>query len=111
MTSAPQKAKIATTFAQRVTLIQVFGLTDTEDDVDGQMPGNGGGYDDSADLITEAQADELENLALEVNANVGAFLAFISTAWGCTEPLQHLGQIPVTHFNEAKAQLERKRKK
>ncbi len=38
MTSAPQKAKIATTFGQRVTLIQVFGLTDTEDDVDGQMP-------------------------------------------------------------------------
>jgi len=38
LTSAPQKAKIATTFGQRVTLIQVFGLTDTEDDVDGQMP-------------------------------------------------------------------------
>lgn len=38
MTSESQKAKIATTFAQRVTLIQVFGLTDTEDDVDGAMP-------------------------------------------------------------------------
>ena len=63
MTSNAQKAKIATTFAQRVTLIQAFGLTDCDDDVDGMEP------DTRGPTITDEQERELEALGESAAVN------------------------------------------
>lgn len=109
LTSAPQKAKIATTFAQRVTLIQVFGLTDTEDDVDGALPDADGGFDDeggSPDTIDGATA-----------ANIGAMLDESPDPAG--ERKRFLGwlgvpsvdAIPASRAREAVAAIEAKRRK
>ena len=96
MTSAPQKAKIATTFAQRVTLIQVFGLTDTDDDVDGTMPDNGGG-----ERVSMEQEANLRALAEEVGADIGRFCGFMG--------IDVLGSLPASRLDDAVRALESKR--
>jgi len=102
MTSAPQKEKIATTFAQRVTLIQAFGLTDTEDDVDGEMPGDpthvAPGRSEPTETISEAQEMTLVALLDELGGDTRErFLA----AYG----IEHVGALPVALFGKAKKQL------
>lgn len=111
LTSDCQKAKIATTFAQRVTLIQVFGLTDTEDDIDGTMP-VGEVRDDGGDQfgatqdgrITEHQVANLAAIISEApvpDAEAKKFLAHMGVA--------RLAEIPAARFEYASKLLEKRR--
>lgn len=106
MTSAPQKAKIATTFAQRVTLIQVFGLTDTEDDVDGAMPEGGGGDDEGGDVIAPDVAANLNAMFDEAPDPAGERSRFLR--WIGAESID---AIPSARSREAVAAVEAKRRK
>jgi len=102
MTSQSQKGKIATTFAERVTLKQVFGLTDCETDTDGQEPENG--YeprDMSGAKITPEEAEKIRARLAAINRTEYAFLEYVSKVWGCTEPIMHLEDIPATHLDDA----------
>lgn len=105
MTSAPQKAKIATTFAQRVTLIQVFGLTDTEDDVDGAMPEGDGGAVVEA-VIAPASAANLSALFDEAPDPAGERKRFL--AWIGSDSFE---DIPAAEERRAFAAVEAKRRK
>ena len=105
MTSGPQKAKIATTFAQRVTLIQVFGLTDTDDDVDGQMPAESPAKASDAPVgpITPEQAGTLRERLVALERTEFQFLTYFSRAVGCAEdsPIQKIEDIPASHYQDA----------
>lgn len=102
MTSAPQKAKIATTFAQRVTLIQAFGLTDTEDDVDGAMPNGGGG---GSTAVTDDQAREIEALIDAAGMDEKATQRFLKWAG-----VPSVSEVPAARFGECIGLLKRKAK-
>lgn len=113
LTSDCQKAKIATTFAQRVTLIQVFGLTDTEDDIDGAMPvgevrGDGPDTDaphaPSDGRISEAQVANLAAIiseAPDADEEARKFLAHMNVS--------RLAEIHVARHEYATKLLEKRR--
>lgn len=100
MTSLCQKRKIATTFAERVTLASVLGITDTEDDVDGQMPRD----EDPRDLgpaVSEDQAATLQALIDETGADLARFLNWCEA--------DSIESVPASKFAAACRALEKKR--
>lgn len=109
MTSAPQKVKIATTFAQRVTLIQVFGLTDTEDDVDGVETvedGSHGGFDgDGAPQDDPDLAHRAANLKADMESIGGDPTRFLK--WLGVERVDDLDGAGIKRATDQIARLRR----
>jgi hypothetical protein len=91
--SDPQKHAAALTFARRQSLIQVVGLTDTDEDTDARPE----------ETITAEQAIELDRIAYEVEADIGKFKDWLS--------VKELTDIRAIDFTRAKAALESKRAK
>jgi hypothetical protein len=91
--SDPQKHAAALTFARRQSLIQVVGLTDTDEDTDARPE----------ETITAEQAIELDRIAYEVEADIGKFKDWLS--------VEELTDLKATDFTRAKAALESRRAK
>lgn len=91
--SDPQKHAAALTFARRQSLIQVVGLTDTDEDTDARPE----------ETITAEQAIELDRIAYEVQADIGKFKDWLS--------VEELTDLKASDFTRAKAALEAKREK
>ena len=85
------------TFVKRQLKCGVFDVNFTTDD-DGNA---GGGIGPSAERITQAQADELSELADDVGADKIAFCRFLK--------VDAIPAIPAGRFREAKQALERKK--
>jgi len=92
--SGAQANAAALTFACRQSLVQVLGLTTTNDDVDAANPV-------SAETITDAQAADLKALADEVGADVPKFLAWLK--------VEAMADIPASEYKRAVRALEKKR--
>jgi hypothetical protein len=92
--SGAQATAAALTYASRQSLVQVLGLTVTDDDVDGADP-------KSAEKITEGQIADLYALADEVKADLPKFLKYMGVG--------ALSDIPASDYSRAVTALERKR--
>lgn len=99
LTSACQKAKIATTFAERVTLASVLGMTDTDDDVDGHMPDDAASSV-AATTITDEQSLIIDSKIEDSGANLAKFLAWLGAP--------SINDINAADFPRALAMLNRK---
>lgn len=73
--SGAQKHAAALTFGRRMSLVQVLGISTTDEDTDGAPGRQQGG-----ERITEGQAADLLSLMNEVGADEGRFLAFMRVA-------------------------------
>lgn len=85
--SGPQNGKAALTFGQRASLIQVLGLTDTEDDTDAQRVG-----ETSEETISPQDAADLEAWCDNLAADKAAFLVFLGAASFDAIPASELGR-------------------
>lgn len=94
--SGPQKAASALTFAKRQSLVQVLGLTMTDDDNDAQ-----GEPEIDAPKVTADQAANLEVLAEDVGADKQKFLRYVGHAT--------FADIPAADHRRAVQLLESKR--
>lgn len=93
--SQQQRAAGTLTYARRQALIQVLGLTTTEDDADAvQSPA-------AHEVITDEQLSDLRSLIAEVGADEAKFLAYLKLA--------ALDEMPQSMFSRAVAALEAKR--
>lgn len=92
--SGAQATAAALTYARRQALVQVLGLTVTDDDNDGAPPV-------SAEKITESQAADLAALANEVGADLPKFLKYMKVG--------ALSEIPASEYARAVRALEKKR--
>jgi hypothetical protein len=90
----PQGFGSALTYARRQALVQVLGLTVTDDDTDGADA-------KAADKLTDAQVADLYALADEVKANLPKFLKYMG--------VEALSDIPATDYPRAVSALEKKR--
>jgi hypothetical protein len=90
--SEQQKFAAALTYAKRMALIQVLGITTADPDTDGGNP----------ETISQDQADELRALATEVSADEPRFLAYMGVA--------AFEDIMRSNFNMARTALESKRR-
>ena len=104
--SDAQKCAAALTFARRQSLVQVLGLTTTEEDDDGRSAGSVKGSGTvaaaSSDFISESQAADLAALVEEVGADLPKFLGWL----GVTS----IEMIPASRYQNAVKALEGKRK-
>lgn len=94
--SDQQKYASALTYARRYSLVQVLGLTTTDEDSDG-----GATKDMESGTITAAQADEIETLLRETATDKTTWLKY----YGVSVVID----LPVTKFNGAVNQLNRKK--
>ena len=99
MRSGAQNAKAALTFAQRVALIQVLGLTTAESDVDGEQGAAEGTYS----YIKPEQIGELERVIASAGADMTRFLAWIGAP--------RLDDIRAADYDKAMQALAAKAKK
>jgi hypothetical protein len=90
--SEQQKFAAALSYAKRMALIQVLGITTADPDTDGANP----------EVITHEQAEELRVLADEVGADTVKFLGYLG--------YPTFEEIRRTDFNSARTALESKRK-
>lgn len=100
--SDAQATKAALTFARRCSLIQVLGITDAEEDLDGAEIGPA----HSVEGLTPEQVAEMEEEIATRGADVGRFLAFAGEYVG--RKLTSLADIPRSHFTPAMNALRRK---
>jgi hypothetical protein len=91
--SEQQKYSSALSYAKRVSLVEVLGITSVDPDEDGA----------AMDPITPAQVETLKALAKEVGADEKAFLAYIG--------YDSLESIQQRHYKTATLALEQKRRK
>lgn len=92
--SGAQASGGALTYARRQSLVQVLGLTTTDDDVDGADP-------QDAEKITEGQVADLYALADEVGADIPKFLKWLK--------VEAMADIPTSEYERAVKALEKKR--
>lgn len=92
--SGAQATAAALTYARRQSLVQVLGLTTTDDDTDGADP-------KGAEKITEAQVADIYALADEVKADLPKFLKYMG--------VEAMADIPASDHARAVKALERKR--
>jgi len=98
--SAPQKVAAALSFGRRQSLVQVLGLSATDDDDDG------GDHEDAmADKITEKQAADLGALLAEVEAKTPGTERRFLGAFG----IKAVEDLPAFKYEGAVSQLEAKR--
>lgn len=90
--SEQQKFAAALSYAKRLSLIQVLGITTADPDTDGANP----------EVITKEQVAELRALAAEVNADVTKFLKYVGYS--------SFEEIARKDFNMARTALSAKRK-
>jgi hypothetical protein len=92
--------KAVTKAKRRVTLsISGLGFLD-----ESELPR---AQDDKPQAITKKQRETLLKLADEVDADLESYLAFLSERWDIA--IGKVGDIPASHYDDALAQLERKR--
>jgi hypothetical protein len=80
-------------YGRRYLICLIFNITLTNEDKDGNQPG---------DTITEQQITDLKALAEEVKADKAAFLRYFK--------INELSDLPAAKFKDAVSALERKRK-
>lgn len=97
--SGHQATAATLTYARRQSLVQVLGLTTTDDDNDGQGA-HGGEREGSAGVVTDQQALEVEALITDTGADLPAFLGFFKIA--------RVTDLPVSCFEQAKKMLRTK---
>jgi hypothetical protein len=93
--SEPQKYKAALTFAERVSLSMVLGLSDTDEDTDASDP-------EALNPISPEQVLELEGLISETKANRQKFLAYMEVT--------RLEDLTAGRFADAVKALQNKRR-
>ena len=102
--SGAQATGAALTYARRQSLIQVLGLTTTDEDIDGAGEGGGGG------AITDEQAADLQALVAEVFGDDESrrlrFLKWLHESTGA----ETIADVPAIHYASVVATLERKRR-
>ena len=91
--SGPQKTAAALTYARRQSLIQVLGLTTTDDDSDAEEQLTG-------ETISDEQLRELQLYASEGGADLKRFVAMFD--------IESLDQLDATRFEEALLLLKKK---
>jgi hypothetical protein len=94
--SPQQKYGVAETYAMRRSLARALGLTDCEEDTDG----NGSG--DSGETVTADMAANLEAAVLSVNGDAKKFLQLLKA--------ERFIDIPLSKYGYALAKIEEKRK-
>jgi hypothetical protein len=92
--SGAQATASALTYARRQSLVQVLGLTVTDDDTDGADA-------KAAEKLTESQAADLCALAEEVGADLPKFLKYMGVG--------AVSDIPASDYRRAVSALEKKR--
>ncbi len=90
--SDQQKFAAALSYAKRMSLIQVLGITTADPDTDGANP----------EVISREQAEELRMLADEVKADLPKFLSYLG--------YPTLEEIRKSDFNKARTALNAKRR-
>lgn len=94
--SGAQAAAAALTYARRQSLVQVLGLTVTDDDIDGADP-------KGAEKITDSLVADLTALAEEVGADLPRFLKYMGVSSMC--------DITTDEYPRAKKALEDRRRR
>jgi hypothetical protein len=89
-----QGSQSTVTYLSRRLLCAIFNITVKDDDKDGN--------DNSGPKISADQYTVLKDLAIEVKANIPRFCQFMK--------IETLDQLAASRFDEAQAELERKRK-
>ena len=100
--SGHQATAATLTYARRQSLVQVLGLTMTDDDLDGRDVGREDGptATTAPDRITDADALALEARITDVGANLDAFLRYFKIA--------SVGDLPTARLPEARKMLDAK---
>lgn len=94
--SDQQKYASALTYARRYSLVQVLGLTTTDEDNDG-----GATQHMASATIKAGQADEIEDLLSDTQTDRAEWLKYYG--------IESVMDLPVSKFERAKKQLERKK--
>lgn len=93
----------ALTYARRYSLMTAFGVCPEDDDGNAASQLNRTPRNDTGEVVSRSQADELIKLAGEVGADVRRFCGYLK--------VPALADLPALRFQEAKDALEAKRTK